>query len=110
MSDLADTSVMRDGDNVTITGSGTLDLTNYKEFHNGLISASKDAEAITVDLSKADFIDTAVVQDLAIAGVALLKKGKRLKVLINKAAYPYRVLLISGFEDIMDIEEPVSQQ
>lgn len=107
----ADVSVQRDDDNVKITGSGTLDLTNYGEFHEEIKAASIGAESVTVDLREADFIDTAVVQDLARAAVTLLNRGKRLKVLVSETRYPRRVLRISGFEEIMDVEvEPGSEK
>ncbi len=99
----AHVSVVRDGDEAIISGSGTLDLTNYSEFHDGLKTAAMEAESVIVDLREAIFIDTAVVQDLARAAVTLLNKGKRLKVYVSRTAYPYRVLQISGFNEIMDI-------
>ena len=66
--------------------------------------ASETLDDVTVDLRDAFFIDKAVVQDLARAAVVLLKRGARLKVKAREAAYPLRVLRISGLESIMDFE------
>lgn len=104
MSETAYTSVVRKDDAVTIVGGGTLDLTNYQEFHEAIKNASRTEDDLTIDIRTADFIDTAVVQDLAKAALTLLKRGKRLKVLASDERYPIRVLKISGFQAIMDME------
>jgi anti-anti-sigma regulatory factor len=102
--------VRDNGGEVTIIGSGMLDLTNSGELHEGLKAASQTAEKVDVDLAGADFIDTQVVQDLATAAVTLLKRDKRLNVIVREEAYPLRVLEISGFRQIMDIKvEPANQ-
>ena len=103
MTESADISITNNGNAVTITLGGTLDLTNSQEFHEQIKQASINADSVTVDMRMADFIDTAVVQDLAKAGVTMLKRDKRLKVIASKTRYPLRVLRISGFEEIMDI-------
>lgn len=109
MDETARVSITYDGNSVTVVGSGTLDLTNSKEFHDGLKEASLNAESVAVDLRCAEFIDTAIVQDLGMAAVTLLKRGKRLKVIVSGRAYPLKVLRISSFDSIMDIEsEPDS--
>lgn len=104
MTETANTSVVKTDEAVTIIGSGTLDLTNYQEFHEAIKGASQTAQSLTIDISVADFIDTAVVQDLAKAALTLLKRDKRLKVIASEERYPLRVLRISGFQAIMDIE------
>jgi anti-anti-sigma regulatory factor len=105
MIDKAEISVTRDGGNVTITGGGSLTFVNAMEFGRQLKEASLNAESVAVDLRPAVFIDTQIVQDLGKAAVALLKRDKRLKVAVVDTAYPLRLLKISGFEEIMDIEE-----
>lgn len=102
MDDSAQINIVADDRSAVVTGGGTLDLTNSKEFHDGLKDASERLDDVTVDLREAFFIDTAVVQDLARAAVVMLKRGARLKVLAREAAYPLRVLRISGLESIMD--------
>lgn len=104
MDDTAQISITADDKSAMITGGGTLDLTNSKEFHDGLLRASEALNDVTVDLREAFFIDTAVVQDLARAAVVMQKRGARLKVMARETAYPLRVLRISGLESIMDFE------
>ena len=93
-----------DGKEVTVVGAGSLDFTNSQKFHDSLRQASQTAEKVNVDLGEADFIDTQIVQDLATAAVTLMKRDKRLNVIVREEAYPLRVLRISGFEQIMDID------
>lgn len=102
--DVAVISVVADEKKAIVTGGGTLDLTNSKEFHDGLQKVSEALDDVTVDLREAFFIDTAVVQDMARAAVVMLKRGARLKVLARETAYPLRVLRISGLESIMDFQ------
>ncbi len=104
MEDTAMICVKGDGNEVTVVGKGSLDFTNSKKFHDGLRTASQTADKVNVDLGGAEFIDTQIVQDLATAAVTLMKRDKRLNVLVREEAYPLRVLRISGFEQIMDIE------
>lgn len=109
MADIAHIEIVEDGAQVTVIGSGSLDLTNCKAFSDGLKRASQAADQVTVDLREASFIDSAVVQDLGMAGARMLKRDKRLKVVIREDAYPLRVIRISGFEAIVDVEvEPAS--
>ena len=89
---------------VTIDGIGTLDFSNYSDFRDKLESMSRESDRVIVDLRKADFIDTAVIQSLAKAAIALINRESRLVVLVEKTAYPYEVLKLSGFKQIMDIE------
>ncbi len=104
MEDKATISVNGEGNEVTVVGSGSLDFTNSKEFHDGLRTASQTADKVNVDLGGAEFIDTQIVQDLATAAVTLMKRDRRLNVIVREEAYPLRVLRISGFEQIMDIQ------
>ncbi len=104
MVETAQISVAGDDTQVTINAGGTLDLTNSAKLHDGLRQAAVSAEQVTVDIRSADFIDTQVVQDLARAAVTMLKRGKRLKVIASETGYPLRVIRISGFENIMDVE------
>lgn len=103
MTDEATIGMTEDNGEVTITGAGTLTLLNATEFGERLKQASLNAVSVVVDLRPANFIDTKIIQDLGRAGVALLGRGKRLRVLVSETAYPLRVLKISGFERLMDI-------
>jgi anti-anti-sigma factor len=104
MADIANIEIVKDGDRVTVIGGGSLDLTNCKKFNDGLKQASQTADGVTVDLRGANFIDSAVVQALGMAGARMLKRDKRLNVIVREDAYPLRVIRISGFESIMDVE------
>lgn len=104
MDETAEISVVADDKRATVTGGGTLDLTNSQEFHEGLRRVSELLDDVTVDLREAFFIDTAIVQDLARAAVVMRKRGARLKVIARETAYPLRVLRISGLESIMDFQ------
>ncbi len=84
-------SVNEDGAAVTITGGGSLTLFNANEFGERLKQASLTAESVTVDLRPAVFIDSKIVQDLGQAAVMLIKRGKRLRVLMDGTAYPLHV-------------------
>lgn len=97
-------SVAEDGGAVTVNGGGTLTFMNSEEFDKGLKQASISAERVLVDLRTADFIDTKIVQDLGVAAVTLLNRGKRLRVAVLEKAYPLRVIKISGYEELMDVE------
>jgi anti-anti-sigma factor len=110
MSSVAEIRIDRDEENVTISGSGALDLSNADEFRRGLSSASSVAQHVTVDLRSATFIDTAILEYLARAAKAMLDRGKRLKVMVAENGHPQYVLETVGFPEIMDIEVvPVSQ-
>lgn len=104
MTDNAHIEIIENADQVTVIAGGELDLTNSAVFHDGLKKAAETVDKVTVDMRTAYFIDTAIVQDLAKAAVSLLQRKCRLKVIIREGAYPLRVLRISGFETIMDIE------
>lgn len=99
----AEISIVQDDTLVTVVGGGSLDITNCREFTDGLRHASRTAEHVVVDLRTADFIDTQIVQDLAKAAVTLMDRGKRLKVIASQEKYPLRVIHISGFDSIMDV-------
>ena len=100
----ADISIADDGTKVTITGKGSLDFINAERFGEGLKRASVSAENVVVDLSSADFIDTAILEYLARAGTAMLRRGKRLKVVVQDGSHPLRVLQITDLTDLVDIE------
>lgn len=90
---------------VTVEASGSLTFSNSREFGEALIQASLTANQVTADLRGANFIDTKIVQDLGQSAVALLKRNLRLSVLVNRDAYPLKVLHVSGFQAIMDISD-----
>ncbi len=104
MADKARVTATEESGGVTVTGAGSLTFYNATEFGEELKRASMSADSVTVDLRPAVFIDTQIVQDLGRAAVTLMKRAKRLKVIVVGTGYPMRVLDVSGYEEIMDIE------
>jgi len=80
-----------------------MDLHNCREFGREIKKASESVDALTVDFRSVVFIDTAVVQDLLVAARTMMRRGKRLRVLVDESAYPRRVLKIIGCDSIMDV-------
>ena len=74
--------IIGDDNNITVVCEGMLDITNCCEFSDGIKQASLMAENLVIDLRGTLFIDTQVVQDLARAGMTMLERGKRLKVIV----------------------------
>ncbi|MCC6446702.1 MAG: STAS domain-containing protein [Armatimonadetes bacterium] len=95
--------VTAENGNITIMGSGMLDLTNTEELRDGLARAAETAAHITVDLREAIFIDTAVLEYLARTRVALGDDSCRLKVLVAPDCQPLYVLETVGFTGLMDV-------
>jgi anti-anti-sigma factor len=95
--------VEEDGTNITITGSGELDLTNAQELRDPLSIAAATAENVTIDLRAAAFIDTAILECLARAAKTMLGRNKRLKVIAAENSHPLYVLETVGFAALMDI-------
>lgn len=91
-----------------ITGTGILDLTNAGRLRELLMEAVSSSTNVVVDLTRADFIDSAVLQYLGSAGRAMQKEGRRLKVIVAEGGHPHYVLKTVGFGALMTIEaEPV---
>jgi len=104
VSEAADVTIAKHGDDVTITCAGALDFTNTSEFSRELRSAAVAADSVTVDLRGASFIDTAVLECLARAGKAMMDRRKTLGVVCAENSHPLRVLRISGFEQLLEIQ------
>ncbi len=110
MAETTNTLVESDGANVTIVGIGSLDLTNAQRFREELARASETANSVTVDLTRSNFIDTAILEYLARAARMMLKRDRRLKVVVADATHPQHVLRIVGFAAVMDIETAPNQE
>lgn len=104
MTDNARINIREEGRATTIEGAGSLVLWNSEDFGKGLKRAALEADSVTVDLREADFIDTAIIQYLAIAAVTLNGRGKRLKVLVSESGHPRRAFEITGLTALMDME------
>lgn len=96
-------NVTKEGDHVTITCDGAMDLHNSKPFHDALLEAAVSADAVTVDFRAVDYIDTAVLADLAVAANRMIARGKRLQVMVSDPSHPLRTLQITGFSAVLDV-------
>lgn len=95
--------VIVDDDGATITGTGELDLGIGREFDAALAGAVASGRPVTVDLAGATFVDSAILQSLAIHGKTLRDRGERLAVIVTSGGYPEYVLKVVGFGCLMDI-------
>ncbi len=97
-------SIERKEAETILTCSGVLDLNNSEEFKRALAQATANDDYVVVDFSSVIFIDTAVLADLVVGARAMLRRGKRLKVIAAEDTHPLRTLKIVGFSAVMDIE------
>jgi len=102
-SNQASVEAVREGDTVTIVCKGALDLHNCQDFREMLMAESAAAEEVIVDFLAVDYIDTAVLADLARAANKMIARGKRLKVKVSEPSHPLRTLQITGFSAVMDV-------
>ncbi|MDO9537726.1 MAG: STAS domain-containing protein [Thermoplasmata archaeon] len=86
-----------------ITGVGELNLYIVEPFERALSNAVTSGNDIVVDYRQASFIDTAFVAALVPPALAMLERGRRLKVLVTEGEYPQYVLKTVCFGDLMDI-------
>ncbi|MDO8586279.1 MAG: STAS domain-containing protein [Armatimonadota bacterium] len=93
----------RDGDTVTVTGSGELDLRKTDRLWQVLEEAVASGDKVVVDLRPALFIDTAALSCLARAGKIMYEQGRRLVVKVKDKTHPRHVLEIVRFEALMDV-------
>ena len=103
MSGTAEISISNEGGTVRIACGGQLTFHNSTELNDALKAASPTADDIVVDLRPAAFIDTAIIAYIAMAGKAMFKRDKRLKVIVLEKSHPLRVLTIVGIGQIIDI-------
>lgn len=89
---------------INVVCSGALDLTNAGELREGLEQVAPSATEVAVDFRGVSFIDSAILEYLARAGRTMMNREKRLKVLVAANSHPSRVLKMSGFDCLMDID------
>ena len=99
---------MREDDSVTtgeivVTAAERVDLTNCGEFRDALQTAAESAESLTVDLRVAQFMDSAVLQQLASAAIRMNSRGKRLTVIIRKGSYVQELLSVVCLDRLVDV-------
>jgi len=66
--------------------------------------ASAELDSVVVDFREAYFIDTAILAYLAQSAKMLRHRGKRLRVIVRKGSHPERVLNLSSFGQLMEID------
>jgi anti-anti-sigma factor len=109
--DVAVVKVERGEGAATIAGGGSLDFMNSGEFRDELRQATAELDSVVVDFREAYFIDTAILAYLAQAAKTLRQRDKRLRVIVRKGSHPERVLYLSSFGQLMDIEsEPAETE
>ncbi len=103
MTDRATIELSRDGESVTVVGSGELDLSISRELDTILSQASSSTHDVTIDLRGAIFIDSAILASLVKVGKVLKRDDARLKVIVTPGSHPQYVLRTVGFGALMDI-------
>ena len=103
MTEQAKVAISRDGDAITVVGSGSLDLYSADEFGAALKEATGSAKSVVVDFTPAYYIDTAILNCLVVAARQLLPAKGRLKVLVAEGGHPQYVLKTVRFDTIMDL-------
>lgn len=93
-----------DGD-VTIVGTGALDLYVAADFQRRLYDACESADSVTVDLRLASFIDSSIESRLAKASAKMQSRDKSLRILLTPGAQPGRGLRLMGFDNVAELVE-----
>lgn len=88
---------------MTIACAGALDLHNCKPLHDALVEAASTADDLVVDFLAVEYIDTAVLADLAVTANKMIARGRRLKVKVAEPTHPLRTLQITGFSAVLDV-------
>src|SRR5581483_5559863 len=84
-----------------VTAIGDIDLANVNEFQDLMAQAADSADAITVDLSKVSYCDSATVR--ALFSVAATTKLR----LVVKQAGPIKTLIsVSGLDRVATVSTP----
>ncbi|MEV8510606.1 STAS domain-containing protein [Actinoplanes sp. NPDC051475] len=96
----------RAGDrHTTVTLSGEIDMSGAGQLQDLLQQAVHGAEAVTVDVADAGFIDSTVISALVAARNTAHSTGRRFT-LINPDAQVRRVLQITGILDTLTEARP----
>ena len=102
MNQVTKITTCRDETGAVVKCVGEMDLANADELNKALEGAS--GSRLTVDLRSADYIDSAIIQAVMRAGLELLRRNDRLRVLVASGSHPDYVLRELGFESVLDIE------
>jgi len=92
----------QDGKNLTIALEGRLDTMTAPELEAELNSSLENAETLTIDMAKLDYISSAGLRVLLSAHKAMSSKGGMKVKNVNEIVR--EVLEVTGFADILTIE------
>ncbi len=90
---------------VVVTGSGELDLRVATQFDAAVESAIAAGLPVTIDLCRAVFIDSAILQSVARCGRAMFDRNQRLRLMITRGTHTEYVLETVGFGAFIDIDK-----
>ena len=88
---------------VTIACEGELSLYVAPELRSLLADAVASGDEIAVDLTRALFIDSAILMALVAVGRDLPSVGRKLKVVVSDNSHPQYVLKVSGMNELFDV-------
>ena len=91
-----------DGNNLTLALEGRLDTMTAPELESELNGSLKDAESLTLDFSKLEYISSAGLRVLLSAHKAMSSKGGMKVTNVNEIVR--EVFEVTGFADILTIE------
>lgn len=103
MKENADIKVSQSGSTSLITAAGELDLRNSKEFKQALEYGAQHSELVTVDLRRAEYVDSAILQAIIEVYSALRKKDGNMRLLVQADSHPAHVLKTVGFDDLIEV-------
>ena len=90
----------KDNDTATIALEGRLDTITAPQFEADVMSAAKDASALTLDMAKLDYISSAGLRVL----LSAQKKMSGGMKLVNVGETVMEIFEVTGFSDILTIE------
>ncbi len=89
-----------------ITISGQINISNAAEFEEELVSAiHNDGKNYVLDLADLDFISSAGMRVLILCSKNLAKHDKKITCLLNSQSRVKDVFLMAGLYYVMDIKE-----
>lgn len=91
-----------EGKNVKMSLEGRLDTTTAPELQNELNELLNDAENLSLNFEKLDYISSAGLRVLLSAHKTMMKKGEM--VITNVSSDVMDVFDITGFSDILNIQ------
>ncbi len=91
------------GDELTITIKGELNSTNSNELEEVIDSSLRGIKSLIFDFKELDYISSAGLRILLVSKKVMDKQGKM--VVLHPNASVMDIFEITGFKDILDIED-----